>query len=199
MRTLNLSSARARRAMLLASVLAAATWSVAACSDPFKLKAQYANEPFTYAVYGLSSPAPANAPAALDLTARTVTKVDGNFAFDIAFDFDGTGKIRVIPQRLVGTPVSGARTVGLQRLSGNYESVTIAPARNWMIDSVLTVNVGEVVGVRLTSLSCLYQLSSDMYAKIVIDSVKSGGLIFGRGVLNPNCGFKSFGTGIPDK
>jgi hypothetical protein len=38
-----------------------------------------------------------------------------------------------------------------------------------------------------------------MYAKIVVDSVKAGGLIFGRGVINPNCGFKSFAEGIPEK
>ena len=56
---------------------------------------------------------------------------------------------------------------------------------------------GEVVVVRLTSSSCAYQLSSEHYAKFVVDSIKAGGLLFGRGMFNPNCGFKSFADGIP--
>lgn len=190
---------RARRAVALASLLFGVAGALTACSDPFKLKAQYANEPFTYSVYGMSGTAPANAPSALDLTSRAVVKVDGSFNFDIAFDVDSKGKIMVIPQRLVGTPVSGSRTVALQRLSGGYEAVTEAPTRNWLLDSALTISTGDVVGIRITSLSCMYQMSNDMYAKLVIDSVKASGLIYGRGVLNPNCGFKSFAAGIPEK
>jgi hypothetical protein len=190
---------RGRRAVFGLLLLPVAALAFAACSDPFKLKASYANEPFTYSVYALSGSGPANAAAALDLIGRSPVKVDGTLGFDVAFDFDGKGKILVIPQKLVGTPMSSGRVVGLQRISGAYESVLLAPQRNWMIDSVVALVPGEVVGVRLTSASCLYQLSSDMYAKLVIDSVKAGGLIFGRGMINPNCGFRSFAEGIPDK
>lgn len=181
------------------AVLALAVLAVAACSDPFAVKAQYANVPFTYALYGISGAGPANAPAALDIANVATVRVDGSFGFDVAFDFDGTGKIRIIPQKLVGASVSGGRTVGLQRLSGNYESVILAPAHGWVFDSLLTVLPGEVVGVRLTATSCAYQLSTEIYAKVVVDSVQHGGLIFGRGVMNPNCGFKSFADGIPSK
>lgn len=182
-----------------AAVLALAVFAVAACSDPFSVKAQYANVPFAYSLYGLSGSGLANAPAALDLTSTAAVRVDGSLNFDVAFDFDGAGKIRIIPQRLVGASISGARTVGLQRISGVYETVLLAPARGWVFDSLLTVLPGEVVGVRLTSASCAYQLSSEIYAKLVVDSVKTGGLIYGRGVLNPNCGFKSFEDGLPSK
>lgn len=171
---------------------------VSACSDPFKMKASYPTVPFVYSLYGLSGSGPANAPAALDIATGSAVKVDGNFAFDIAFDVDGTGRIRVIPQRLVGTPVSGSRSIGLQRLAGSYDAVLAAPTSGWKIDSLVTVLPGEVVGLRMTASSCLYQLSSEMYAKIVIDSVKAGGLMFGRGVFNPNCGFKSFAAGVPE-
>jgi hypothetical protein len=198
MRTSMLPIRRYRRAAFGLSLTTAAALALSACSDPFKVKAQYTNEPFVYSVYGLSGAGPANAPAALDLTGRAPVRVDGSFAFDIAFDFDGKGKILIIPQRLVGTPISGARTVALQRAAGAYESVMEAPTRNWVADSAFAILPGEVMLVRLTSLSCLYQLSSDMFAKIVVDSVKTGGLIFGRGLINPNCGFKSFAEGIPD-
>lgn len=181
------------------AVLALAVLAVAACSDPFSTKAQYANVPFTYSLYALSGSGLANAPAALDLTSTSAVRVDGSLAFDVAFDIDGSGKIRIIPQRLVGASTGGVRTIGLQRISGVYESVTLAPARGWVFDSLLTVLPGEVVGARLTSASCAYQLSSEIYAKLVVDSVKSGRLIYGRGVLNPNCGFKSFEDGIPSK
>lgn len=193
------SSRRGRRAAAGALMLAIAALATAACSDPFKLKAQYSNEPFIYSVYGMSGAGPANAPAALDVIGRSAVKVDGTFGFDIAFDFDGHGKILIIPQKLVGTPMTGGRVVALQRISGAYESVMEAPTRNWMLDSAVAVIPGETVGIRLTTASCLYQLSSEMVAKIVIDSVKTGGLIFGRGIINPNCGFRSFAEGIPDK
>jgi hypothetical protein len=191
---------RGRRALTGLALLAAGTLSLAACDDPFKLKAQYTNEPFVYSAYAMSGAGPANAPAALDLLGRSPVRVDGSLAFDIAFDIDrASGKILVIPQKLVGTPTSGGRTVALQRMTGAYESVLLAPSRNWLADSALAVAPGEVVAIRLTTTSCLYQLSSDMMAKIVVDSVKAGGLLFGRGVLNPNCGFRSFEEGIPDK
>ena len=179
------------------AVLAALVVAAAACSDPFALKAQYANMPFVYSMYGISGSGPANAPAALDFATQATVRVDGTFAFDIAFDFDGHGKIRIIPQKLVGAAITGARTVGLQRLTGAYEAVVEAPARNWEFDSTLTVLPGEVIGVRITSSNCVYQSSTENYSKLVIDSVKAGGLIFGRGVTNPNCGFKSFADGIP--
>ncbi len=199
MPTTNTTSRRFHRAARRLAALAVAVFAVAACSDPFATKAQYANQPFAYVLYGISGTGPANAPAALDLNSMSAVRVDGAFGFDVAFDFDGKGKIRVIPQKLVGAPVSGSRTVGLQRLSGVYESVILAPSKGWQTDSLLLVLPGEVIGVRLTSSSCAYQLSTDLYAKLVIDSVKTGGLIFGRGLMNPNCGFKSFEDGIPTK
>jgi hypothetical protein len=199
MPTINFPIRRPRHAPRNIALVAFALAAVAGCSDPFALKASYANEPFVYSVYGISGSGPANAPAALDLVNRTTVRVDGSLAFDIAFDFDGTGKVVVVPQKLVGAPVSGSRVVYLQRLSGAYESNLLAPTRGWVADSTVRLLPGEVLGIKLTSASCLYQTSSDIYAKIVVDSVKTGGLIFGRGVVNPNCGFKSFETGIPTK
>ncbi|MBA4073032.1 MAG: hypothetical protein C0497_14535 [Gemmatimonas sp.] len=199
MHTLNSFLCRGRCAARGPFLLAVAALALSACDDPFKLKASYGNEPFVYSLYGISGTGPANAPAALDLVGRSPVRVDGNFKFDIAFDFDGRGKIVILPQKLVGTPITGSRTVALQRISGSYESVLLAPTKGWQLDSALSVLPGEVIGVRLTSASCVYQLSSEMYAKLVVDSVRTGGLIFGRGVMNPNCGFKSFAEGIPEK
>ncbi len=199
MHTPNFSLRRGRRAVHHALALSLATVALAGCSDPFKLKASYANEPFAFTLYALSGKGPANAPSALDLTARSVVRVDGNFAFDVAFDMDGKGKVVVLPQRFVGTPVSGGRTVALQRLSGGFDAVLLAPLGGWLTDSVMTVLPGEVVGVRLTSSSCVYQISSELYVKFVVDSTTSSGLVFGRGVFNPNCGFRSLAEGVPDK
>lgn len=199
MHTINFPIRRPRRTPRRIALVALAMAAIAGCSDPFALKANYANEPFVYSVYGISGSGPANAPAALDLVGRSTVRVDGSLAFDIAFDFDRTGKVLIVPQKLVGAPVSGSRTVYLQRLSGSYESNVLAPTKGWYSDSTVTLVPGEVLGIKLTSASCLYQMSSDLYAKIVVDSVQTGGLIFGRGVVNPNCGFKSFETGIPTK
>ena len=190
---------RGLRAALAPLAMALVAAALAGCSDPFKLKASYANEPFVFSLYALTGQGPLNAPSALDLTARSVVRADGTFGFDVAFDLDRRGKILIYPQKLVGSSISGARTVGLQRVSGAYESLVIGPPTNYQPDSILAINVGEPVAIRLTSSSCVYQLSTELYAKIVVDSVVSGGLIFGRGVFNPNCGFRSFADGIPDK
>jgi hypothetical protein len=198
MQTLNSLRRRGLRAALVPCIVAVAVLATG-CSDPFKLKASYSNEPFTYSVYGLSGSGPSNAPAALDLVSRTTAKVDGSLSFDIAFDFDKSGKILIVPQHLVGTSLSGARTVYLQRVTGTYEALALAPTKNWLADSAIAVLPGEPVAVKLVSSSCVYQYSSDLYAKIVIDSVKANGLVFGRGVIDPNCGFRSFAEGIPDK
>jgi len=199
MHTMSFALRRGLRAALAPLAVTLVAVALAGCSDPFKLKASYANEPFVFSLYALTGKGPLNAPSALDLTARSVVRADGTFAFDVAFDLDGRGKILIYPQKLVGSSVSGGRTVGLQRVSGTYEALLLGPPGSYQTDSILTVNVGEPVAVRLTSSSCLYQLSSDLYAKIVVDSLGSGGLMYGRGVFNPNCGFRSFADGIPDK
>lgn len=187
------------RRVRVVAVLALAVSAVAACSDLTSVKAQYSNTTFTFSLFSLSGSGPANAPAALDFGSLSAVRVDGSFSFDVAFDVEGGGKILVIPQRLVGASVNGARTVGLQRVSGVYESVVLAPSKGWVFDSTLAVLPGEVVVVRLTTSACSYQLSSELYAKFVVDSVRSGGLMFGHGLMNPNCGFKSFESGIPTK
>lgn len=188
---------RAVRAALAPVAAALVAVALAGCSDPFKLKASYANEPFDFSLWALTGNGLLNAPAALDLTARSVVRVDGTFSFDIAFDLDSRGRIVILPQKLVGAALSASRTVALQRMTGGYESVALAPLDNWLADSVLAVNVGETVAIRLTSPSCVYQLSSQLYAKVVVDSIARGGLMFGRGVFNPNCGFRSFASGVP--
>lgn len=196
---MNLLHRRGGRAALIPCVLAAAAWLATGCSDPFKLKASYANEPFTYSVYGLSGTGPANAPAALDLVSRTTAKVDGSLAFDIAFDVDKSGKVLIIPQKYIGASLTGARSVYMQRVTGTYDALTEAPTKNWLLDSTMAVLPGEPVAIKMLSSSCVYQYSQELYAKIVVDSVKPSGLIFGRGVIDPNCGFRSFATGVPDK
>ena len=113
------------------AALALAAFAVAACSDPFKPTAQYANAAFAFSLFGISGAGPANAPAALDFASTAAVRVDGNFGFDVAFDFDRSGKIRILPQKLVGASLSGARSVGLQRVTGVYETIMLAPTKGW--------------------------------------------------------------------
>ena len=65
--------------------LLAAMFAVAACDDPFKVKANYENGSQAFQVYALSG-TPTNLSSALLLPVRSVTRVDGSFAFDVAFD-----------------------------------------------------------------------------------------------------------------
>jgi hypothetical protein len=190
---------RPRRAAAGVAILALAVFVASGCSNPFALKASYANTPFNFALYSLTGTGPANAPSALDIQSYSAVKVDGNFGFDIAFDLNAQGKIVVLPQKRVGTPLAGARVIALQHIAGAYDSVLEAPPGGWVLDSTLVVATGDVIGVKMTATSCLYQISQTLYAKVVIDSVKTGGLMYGRGVVDPNCGFKSFEAGVPSK
>lgn len=168
-----------------------------ACGDPTLAKAYLASAPSTFSVYTLTG-APANAPNAVNFLSGPV-RATATFGFDVAFDLDASGKVMLYPVRTIGgTLAGGLKRVGLQQVSGTYESLREVPKDGYDTLSVKTVPVGAVLAVELQDFTtCPSSFGGNaLYAKMVIDSVQpSARRIFARSVIDPNCGYHEV---IPD-
>jgi hypothetical protein len=92
--------------------------------------------------------------------------------------------------------------VGLQKVSGSFDTVLEAPKDGYETDSALVMAPGEVVAVQsahnFSSDLCAYSISPNIYAKITVDSVNlASRTLYLRMGLDPNCGFRSLADGIP--
>lgn len=170
---------------------------VSACGDPYALTASYGNVEAAFSAYAMSG-TPISYPSAFSIAAQAVSRPDGGLEFDFAFDMNAAGQIVLIPVKLVALNPSGDRTVGIQRRTGTYAGISEAPVDGYTIDSVTVVKVGEPVIVEVQSSACVYAATPMIYGKMVIDSVRaSERRLFGRTIVNQNCGFRSFALGFP--
>lgn len=185
---------------LMRVVVVALATVLVACGDPTRPKATTVNLLLNYSVYGLTGAPPATANA-MNLFIGP-SRADATFNFDVALDLDATGKILVYPVRAVAGPLAGLvpTRVGLQTISGSFESVREAPDRGYDTLNVKSITPGTVVVAELVDLVqglCIYSLNgSSTYAKFVVDSVNATTRRFYvRSVGDANCGYRSL---VPD-
>jgi hypothetical protein len=155
----------------------------------------------TLSLWSLSG-TPPSYPSGISITTRQIVRVDGFASFDVAFDIDANGKTVVYPVKLIVAAPGGSRPVGLQRVTGPFENVLEAPKTGYETDSALVMVPGEVVAVQSPHNGsgdiCQFSISPNVYAKIAVDSVNlASRVIYLRMGFDPNCGFRSFATGIP--
>ena len=169
----------------------------AACDDPFAPRATSQVRTDSFIVYSVSQ-TPINAPAAFNIVFFTTLRLEPTYGFDLVFDIDESGKVVLIPVKLVGGAVTSDRQVGLQRITGSYEEMTRAPTAGYEYDSTLTLDVGEGALIELRTDVCQFQTSQLVYAKLQIKAVDpaSRTIVF-RITYDPNCGFRSFLPGVP--
>ena len=172
-----------------------------ACGDPTNLRASSINTVDTLHVFALSG-TPPTYPSGVSIVGRSAVRVDGFAGFDVAFDIDASGKAVVYPVKLVVTNPGGSRPVGLQKVAGSFETVLAAPSTGYENDSSLVLAPGETVVIQSahngTNDICQYALSPYLFAKIAVDSVNlPSRIIYLQLGLDPNCGFRSFASGIP--
>ncbi len=185
----------ARRLPLVA--LAAALFGVSACDDPFKVKASYENASQAFQLYALTGTA-TNLSSALLLPVKSVTRVDGSFAFDVAFDLNAAGNVVVIPVSVLGQSTSGARAVGVITGIGGYTAILEAPTSGYTFDSTTVVTKGQAFVIKAQQTACASSLTPYQYAKAVIDSIDyTRRTMIGRVTINLNCGFRSLRDGLP--
>jgi len=174
---------------------------LSACGNVASLKARIPTYVDTLSVWSLSG-TPPSYPSGISITSRQIVRVDGFAGFDIALDINANGKAVVYPVKLVVAVPGGSRPVGLQRVSAAFEDVLEAPKTGYETDSALVIAPGEVVAVQSPHNGsgdiCQFAISPNVYAKITVDSVNlASRVIYLRMGFDPNCGFRSFATGIP--
>jgi hypothetical protein len=171
-----------------------------ACGDPTSLRATLPTSVDTLSVFALSG-TPPSYPSGLSILARRPVRVDGFGAFDVALDIDALGNAVVYPIKLVvGT--GGTRPVGLQKIPGAFESVLEAPNTGYDTDSPVVLAPGETVVIQSAHNGsgdiCQFALSPYLYAKVGVDSVSlATRTLYVRMGVDPNCGFRSFASGVP--
>lgn len=186
-----------RRKVAHAAALLAAAATVWACENPLTIRADQTNVNQFFSVNAISG-TPTNAPVALNLTNKAITRLDGGFDFDIAFDLNPQGKIVILPLGLVGTPLGGAHLVGLLRTPGVFDSVKAAPKDGYVFDSTFVVAPGAVLAIQSQVGVCAGSFTPYVFAKLVIDSVQlATRTLYGRTLINLNCGFRSLAPGTP--
>jgi hypothetical protein len=173
-----------------------------ACDDPQLLRAQLPTVLDVYTVFALTG-TPAAYPSGINTYIRSAVRVDGNATFDVAFDIDAQGRALVHPVQKVVSTVTSGRRVGLRRVSGNFDDITIAPTGTYA-DSTIVASKGDIIIVQSIRNSsgdvCQFDISPYIYAKLKIDSIAvDTRTLVVRSLLDPNCGFRSFESGIPTR
>jgi hypothetical protein len=130
--------------------------------------------------------------------------VDGNASFDVAFDINADGNAILYPVKLIVSSIGGNRPVGLRKVAGTFDSITEAPSGIYQTDTAVVASKGEIVVVEANRGSsgdvCSFNISPNIYTKILVDSIDTAShTITIQTVMDPNCGFRSFATGIPSK
>lgn len=185
------------RRSLVALAIAGVT-GLGACDDPFAPRAQGANIDQSFELWALTG-GPVSFPSAIIVPAASTSRLDPAGSFDLAFDIDSNGRALVYPVSSVVSPISGSREVQFLRGDGPYNTIVEAPRTGWTTDSVLVVNAGQSFLVKVTTLYCQYDIRQQVYAKFLVDSVIPAERrlkISGR--INPNCGFRSLLSGLPE-
>ena len=90
----------------------------------------------------------------------------------------------------------------MQKVSGTFDQLLTAPSSGFETDSSLVMAPGEVLAIEsphnVSGDVCQFAVSPNIYVKIGVDSVNlATRIIYLRMGFDPNCGFRSFATGIP--
>lgn len=189
------------KSLAFAALAALCLGSAVACRDPLRVEANSNTVTVGLAAYAITG-TPASFPSAVLTTVPAVVRLDGNLNFDLAFDLEAGGKVKLLPVQFVGDAASQGRRVGMVRSSIAFPQLTEAPKGGYQYDSTFTVSPGESVVLVAPHANpgdmCYLQFASEIYSKIVVDSVDAASrLIYFKITTDPNCGFRSFAQGIP--
>lgn len=194
MRTLLCPSRSAAVAALLVVVL------VAACGDPFGLpRAAEENRVDALSLYALSG-TPVTAPSAYRLEFRQAVRTDQTSTFDFAFDIDTAGRALLLPTG----PLHLGRLSGAQISTMPFDSIRIAPDRNYQLDSALVVDIGTVAIVHSGPVICSWGGSAVYYGKLRVIAIDTTSGSNGRRIdfeilVDTNCGYRGLEPGLPSR
>lgn len=193
-----------RRAAALAGLVAL---TAAACggTDPFAPVASLYVAGSGYILYPLST-APSFLPSGIQLLTQSPVRPQVSpslgLNFDVVFDLNAQGQIRVLQPKLIATVPTGTPQTGFQTSTIKFDSLLRAPNSGYQYDSAQVVRIGQVFllsaqGTTSSGITC--STTSPIYAKAIVDSVVAVPALgthqlFVRTVVDPNCGFRSLET-----
>lgn len=191
-----LRAPRGRAASLVAAL--AIVLVAGACEDPFQLRANRPTTDVSLEAWAITGTSP-TLPSVLLVPVSTMTRPDAAGTFDLAFDIDANGRAVVLPVGSVVLSIAGQRPIGFLRTTQAYDAILEAPRTGWTNDSTLVLSAGDIFLVRVQTSFCQFDFRQEVYAKFRIDSIipaERRMRIGGR--INPNCGFRSLQTGVPE-
>lgn len=173
----------------------------AACGDDLGLNAFTVGEPTNVTVYAMNG-TPLSLPAGLALKERVATRVDLNWAFDLAFDLNAASEVLVYTPRAISTELVSLPRVGLHISDRSFAEVREAPTSGFVYDSLLTLPIGKTLVVDKVDQSCNQFggafLGFNIRGKLKVDSLNTSRRAIYLTVLsNPNCGYRSLEPGEP--
>lgn len=197
-------ASRARAVAVALSTAALVTAAACGGKDPYAPTATLETTGSTFVLYPLSRVRPpfnsalklhtptAVQPTLVALTGSTIVLAPN---FDVAFDVDTAGRVVLLqPKQLVSAQLV-VRTA-FQTSTTPFDSLGAAPGGSYQPDSLLRVSVGQTVAVEAQGVEC--QNQSPFYAKLVVDTYDAvTGALTVRVRVDPNCGFRSFASGLP--
>jgi len=179
-------------------VACAAVAALSGCGDATGIRASFTNLDEFPTVYALNG-TPQNAPSALNIRLAQAVPINPGFTFDLAFEFEPAGGVRIYTVRKIASQLIPVQRVGLQISDKTFDEIPRAPTSGYTYDSLVTVGVNKTVVVNVLSSDCAGALlGQNIYGMVRIDSldlVKRAVYLHVRS--NPNCGFRSLLTGIP--
>jgi hypothetical protein len=194
------------RFAVLAAVAGAAVIGAAVGCGPSQPTATFSVVFDTLAASAING-TPPEAPSALDLGSQALVVPNGSLSFDVVFDIDGQGRPLVEPQCLIATtsgiectPSGGSRRVGMQRSALPFDSLQFAPTGGYFFDSAFVMVPGQPIIIASQAPACVVSANPSLYGKLVLDSVNvTRRTIHFRTTIDPNCGYRSFKTGVPTR
>jgi len=184
------------------AITAAAVTALAACSDPFALPTPaFPNVVDTVSLYALHGTAIA-LPSGYRLDDHEAVRTDQATGFDFAFDIDTAGNAVLLPTRALDLgPEFGS---GAQITAEEFDSILVAPTRDYQLDSAVVVAVGDVVLIQSRQTVCSFGIPAFYYAKLEILGLETTSGPNGRRLdfhilVDRNCGYRGLEPGLPDR
>ncbi len=168
----------------------------AACGDPFGLpRASVDNVVDTVSLYALTG-TPPRTPSGYHLQFRQTVLIQDGGTFDFAIDLDSAIRPVLKP---TGALKLG-RSSGVQATTLPFDSIRIAPATGFQLDSAVTVDVGGRAIVHSRDATCSYGIAAVYYAKLQILAVDTAARRIDFQILvDTNCGYRGLEPGLPSR
>jgi len=183
---------------------------VAACGDPLGLpQAANPNTVDTVRLFALSG-TPVATPSGFRFFRAAIPSVavpqpvrtDQSSDYDFAFEIDTTGRALLLPTAALRLgPSSGGQLSTLP-----FDSIRLAPDRNYELDSALVLDVGSVAILQSRLTTCGFGIGAvyHYYAKLRVLTIDlttdPGGRYIDLEILvDTNCGYRGLELGLPSR